>query len=85
MMQVVAESLMRRRGQARRLQGTLDAVREAGVALGDLAVGALGACGDRLPDDLAVVAETELGLAVANDGAVVGAGRACSAAGRSTA
>ena len=43
-------------------------------ALGDGAVVASCAGGDCLPDDRAVVADTELGSAVADDGTVGGAG-----------
>ena len=39
-------------------------------ALLDGAVGASGSSGDGLPDDLALVAETELGGAIADDSAV---------------
>jgi hypothetical protein len=42
-------------------------------SLGDDAVGASSACGDILPDHVAIVAETELLLAVAYDGTVGGA------------
>jgi hypothetical protein len=51
-------------------------------ALRDDAVGAGGAGGDVLPDYIAVVAETELFLAVAYDGTVGGAGGVSTTASR---
>jgi hypothetical protein len=49
----------------------------------DGAVGASCSSGDGLPDDLALVAETELGGAVADDGAVSGASTFATSSGSS--
>lgn len=51
------------------------------AALGDGAAGAGGAGGNILPDDGAVVADTELGAAVADDGTIGGASSGSRAAG----
>lgn len=63
--------------------GAVARASEAAVerALGDNTVDAGSASGDILPDHVAVVAETKLLLAVANDSAVGGASSACTTAG----
>jgi hypothetical protein len=86
--------------KARLLESASSPVRVAGFTFGDhgnllldailallqyLAANALSTSGNALPDDAAVVAQTELASAVADDLTVVGGGAGSSSCGRATA